>query len=137
MRIELDCALMTGRAETHEYLKQQLQFPDYYGRNLDALYDVLTDCVKPVHMVLIHKDAMLRQLSDYGEALLETLRDAAEVPSTNRSAIAKVSTRKIKKHTAQAFESKRRPRLLIQVARMSSGTDSILSIFIALRNSRL
>jgi ribonuclease inhibitor len=74
----LDGRLMTDKKAVHDRMAVQLELPAWYGRNLDALYDVLTDCVKPVHMVLIHKDAMLRQLSDYGEALLETLRDAAE-----------------------------------------------------------
>ena len=27
----------------HELLEQTLPLPDYYGRNLDALYDVLTE----------------------------------------------------------------------------------------------
>ena len=32
--------LNTGK---HKYLKQQFNFPDYYGENLDALYDCLGD----------------------------------------------------------------------------------------------
>ena len=28
--------------EIHEYIAEELMFPSYYGRNLDALYDVLT-----------------------------------------------------------------------------------------------
>ena len=43
MRVELDCSLMTGRAETHDYLKEKFFFPEYYGNNLDALHDCLTD----------------------------------------------------------------------------------------------
>jgi ribonuclease inhibitor len=78
MRIELDCALMTGRAETHEYLKQQLQFPDYYGRNLDALYDLLTSFCKPLTIVLRNLDMIEGNLGGYGSALLATIREAAE-----------------------------------------------------------
>ena len=29
--------------EIHDVLARELAFPDYYGKNLDALYDVLTE----------------------------------------------------------------------------------------------
>ena len=29
--------------KAHTYLAEELDFPNYYGRNLDALYDCLTD----------------------------------------------------------------------------------------------
>ena len=29
--------------ELHSYLKKKMKFPDYYGENLDALFDCLTD----------------------------------------------------------------------------------------------
>ncbi len=41
--IILDAAKMGSRKEAHRYLQQMLSFPDYYGCNLDALYDCLTD----------------------------------------------------------------------------------------------
>ena len=31
------------KKELHGYLKKKLKFPDYYGENLDALFDCLTD----------------------------------------------------------------------------------------------
>ena len=31
------------KKELHSYLKKKLKFPDYYGENLDALFDCLTD----------------------------------------------------------------------------------------------
>jgi len=43
MTVELDGRLMHDRLSAHEYLKVQLALPDYYGRNLDALYDLLHD----------------------------------------------------------------------------------------------
>lgn len=42
-QITLDGNLLADAAQVHEYLKQCLEFPEYYGNNLDALYDCLTD----------------------------------------------------------------------------------------------
>ncbi len=78
MRIELDCGLMTGRSETHEYLKQQFSFPEYYGKNLDALYDLLTSVCEPMSIVLINEACIEKNLGGYGSALLATIREAAE-----------------------------------------------------------
>lgn len=41
--IQLDAQKMYNRREAHSYLKEALNFPDYYGNNLDALFDCLTD----------------------------------------------------------------------------------------------
>lgn len=41
--VELDAQKMGSRKAAHAYLKEMLSFPDYYGNNLDALYDCLTD----------------------------------------------------------------------------------------------
>ena len=43
MRIVLDALYMDEKGTAHRYLKEKMQFPDYYGGNLDALYDCLTE----------------------------------------------------------------------------------------------
>lgn len=43
MKIVLDAACMQTRKEAHTYLQKKLNFPPYYGKNLDALYDCLTE----------------------------------------------------------------------------------------------
>jgi len=43
MNIELDARCMGTKEEAHAYLKEQMNFPDYYGANLDALHDCLTE----------------------------------------------------------------------------------------------
>lgn len=42
-QITLDGNILADAALVHDYLKEQLQFPEYYGKNLDALFDCLTD----------------------------------------------------------------------------------------------
>lgn len=41
--IILDATMLRERLPAHDYLKEVLALPDYYGRNLDALYDCLTE----------------------------------------------------------------------------------------------
>lgn len=42
-QIILDGNILSDAAQMHDYLKQQLDFPEYYRKNLDALHDCLTD----------------------------------------------------------------------------------------------
>lgn len=42
MKIEIDCRYLTDKDAAHTYLKKLFNFPEYYGCNLDAFYDMLT-----------------------------------------------------------------------------------------------
>lgn len=42
-QITLDGNILADATLVHDYLKEQLDFPEYYGKNLDALHDCLTD----------------------------------------------------------------------------------------------
>ena len=44
----------------HEYIKEKLDFPDYYGENLDALYDCL--CELPEKIIIIKDSAILEKI---------------------------------------------------------------------------
>jgi len=78
MQIELDCARMTSRGAAHDYLQEKFCFPDYYGRNLDALYDLLTSRGEIVTIVLVNSCKAEENLGGYGAALISTIREAAE-----------------------------------------------------------
>ena len=78
MVIELDGRAMTDRPAAHSHLAERLELPSWYGRNLDALYDVLTDISRETELILRDPGAVAEQLGRYGEALLDTLREAAE-----------------------------------------------------------
>lgn len=42
-KIILDIREYTKPDQIHEYIARKMEFPSYYGKNLDALYDMLTD----------------------------------------------------------------------------------------------
>ena len=72
----LDGQKMLNRRAVHDHLAEQLHLPDYYGRNLDALYDLLTERDTPLRLVVQHRDVLLTWLGEYGTALCQTLEDA-------------------------------------------------------------
>ena len=72
----IDGTCMTSRAAAHDELVRALELPEYYGRNLDALWDLATTL--KAEAVLLHADAMLNAMGAYGERLLQTLTEAAD-----------------------------------------------------------
>lgn len=74
----LDGRQMTTRGDAHDVLARNLDFPAYYGRNLDALADSLGDINVPVVITLAHADDMIAGLGAYGETLVSVLADAAQ-----------------------------------------------------------
>ena len=74
MRIAvLDGDAISTREELHDALARELALPAWYGRNLDALYDCLTDLSVPT---TIHVENWPEE--DYMQRALAVLRDAAE-----------------------------------------------------------
>ena len=62
--------LQWEKEKIHTVMAEELDFPSYYGKNLDALYDALTDiCEETVITV--------NGQSDYGTKLLAAINDAA------------------------------------------------------------
>lgn len=53
--VYLDTREFTDKEASHAYLNEMLEFPEYYGGNLDALYDCLTD-LPPTEIFLEHVD---------------------------------------------------------------------------------
>jgi ribonuclease inhibitor len=74
----LDALEMTDKQATHEYIQSQLDFPDYYGHNLDALWDMLSALSEPLHIILINADHLPANLGGYAELLLAVFIEAAE-----------------------------------------------------------
>ncbi len=81
MLVIIDGKTLRGRGEYHRYLKTSLNFPEYYGGNLDALYDLLSVIDEPVVLKMKNVREMRIDLGPYYEKLLNTLQDAARVNS--------------------------------------------------------
>lgn len=76
MRVILDCEKLSHRRPAHEYLQAALGFPEYYGKNLDALFDCLTG-LSGCTVVLRGRDKLARS-GGYGARVLRVLEDAAQ-----------------------------------------------------------
>ncbi|MGX8693745.1 MAG: barstar family protein [Methanobrevibacter sp.] len=48
----------------HDYLMEMLDFPDYYGKNLDALYDCLCEIGVETEIILINGDEVSSEMID-------------------------------------------------------------------------
>ena len=73
----LDGSAITTKAELHSALAEQLAFPAWYGRNLDALYDLLSVETEPVCVVLRDRAALEGALGGYFRVFLGLLEDIA------------------------------------------------------------
>lgn len=75
--ILLDGRTLSGLEEVHDRFARALDLPDYYGRNLDALFDCLTEPGACVTVRLLHREDLEDRLGRRGRALVRLLRRAA------------------------------------------------------------
>ena len=73
--IILDGLEIETMEEVHDRFAPLL--PEWYGRNLDALYDCLTDLGEPATVRLLNRDILTDRLGRRGRALVRLLRRAA------------------------------------------------------------
>ena len=59
------------------YLQYQLRFPDWYGRNLDALHDLLTERSRPLHLKVITGSSPSKEIKQYLPRLRRVFKDCA------------------------------------------------------------
>lgn len=84
MIVQLNGAAIHTAEEFHEAISLLLQFPDHYGRNLDALWDCITTG-DHLPVTMIWKDFALsrERLGDYADAITQVFEDASEVRDVN------------------------------------------------------
>ena len=75
--IIIDCSLLKTRDDFHDHLAQALAFPDWYGKNLDALHDLLTAAPEETHLVFRNWNQAEEALGPYAAGIQRTLAHAA------------------------------------------------------------
>ena len=78
IELVLDGREITGRADLHRRLQEGLRLPWWYGRNLDALFDCLTDLREETTVRLLHRPALRETLGPYADRLDRVLCRAQE-----------------------------------------------------------
>ena len=56
--IYLDGRRLQRTPEGYTYIQELFHFPDHFGKNMDALYDLLTELCEEVNVEINHSDEM-------------------------------------------------------------------------------
>ena len=82
-KVLLDFSIPESKKGVHEYIAEEMGFPEYYGKNLDALYDELTSVSEPVaigfFMPVPEFDDIDFDLMLYLDKVKEVFKDAETV----------------------------------------------------------
>lgn len=68
---------MESAAQAHAFLAEHLDFPEYYGANLDALEECLGDIYTPTRIV-VRREHEEEARKPWFDALEEVLRESAQ-----------------------------------------------------------
>ena len=71
----IDCSAIRTKEDLHRIFRETLSFPEWYGNNLDALYDCLTECTGTIR--LMDWDIAENHLGAYGKKAKKVIATAA------------------------------------------------------------
>jgi len=74
----IDGSAVSSMAEIHRTLAEQLSLPEWYGNNLDALHDCLTELHEETVISIVHSEVLLETLGSAYSRLCRVLADSAE-----------------------------------------------------------
>ncbi|WP_424163299.1 barstar family protein [Bacillus amyloliquefaciens] len=79
MKVIIDGKDVTSIEDLHRILKDKLDFPDYYGENLNALWDCLTGWIEfPLTLVWKNFEISQKELGSDADDVLRILKKAQE-----------------------------------------------------------
>lgn len=76
-RVELRGSALASMQKVHDTLKTALDFPEYYGKNLDALADCLTELREETEIVFTELPLLKERLGTKADQLLRVLQACA------------------------------------------------------------
>lgn len=74
----LDGEKIGSNAAMHRVFAEALGFPEYYGKNLDALHDLLTETPEPLTVIAVNTEALQAHISRSWNGFLRLMNDLAE-----------------------------------------------------------
>lgn len=75
----LDGKDMTSRKKAYRIIEQAMAFPDWFGNNLDALADCLSDLsADKTAIVFVNTDALVEHLGPYADKMLNCFRQLSD-----------------------------------------------------------
>ena len=76
-KIILDAQYLIEKETAHTYLQDKLGLPEYYGKNLDALYDCLSDLVGvEIYIDTSFVDGLQKENSTYYHKMMRVFQAA-------------------------------------------------------------
>ena len=76
--VTIDCIGIDTAEAFHCALAQALNFPAYYGKNLDSLFDCLTENRTDLELILNNWHALTYKLGDWSGKVLYVFRCACD-----------------------------------------------------------
>ena len=70
-RFKVDFSNVENYWDIHKILKNSLNFPDYYGGHLDALYDCLTDMLCDISIIEVYGLEKIAKYGNYDKRIKE------------------------------------------------------------------
>lgn len=77
-KLIIDGRFMQSKEAMYTHLTCVFSLPIYFGKNLDALWDVLTESEEPTQINFLNVDLARTHLGDYGDRFIALLEKLAE-----------------------------------------------------------
>ena len=75
----LDGKDMTSRDKAYRIIEKTMNFPDWFGHNLDALADCLGELsAEKTAVVFVNTDKLIENLGPYSDKILKCFRELSE-----------------------------------------------------------
>lgn len=79
MELILDGHLIKDKKSLFQTLKSQINSEEFYGNNLDALWDILSSYQGEIRITVRNVDKLRNNLGEYADSLLELFKDLKEI----------------------------------------------------------
>ena len=76
--MKFNCENIETKQQLHEIIAEGLNFPEYYGKNLDALFDLLTERSEETLIEIENFESLRKRFGIYADAFLDTISDASK-----------------------------------------------------------